>query len=197
MAADAPPRAWGDPVRRTIAALVIAALALPVVALAAMIGEQEWLRSRVAVLNVPVRGVDPRDLLRGHYLTAGFEWNWERLPRAEADGQMPAGALCVIAIDAQRRPRVRFLPDSTTGQATVGDCLLVVPGAMWGRDAFVPRSIDTTNGSIRLFVPETRARELEQLIRERPGALSVDLAVRADGYVSIQALRVDGQLLGR
>src|SRR4029077_8579718 len=109
----------------------IAALALPVVALAAMIGQQEGLGSRVTVLNVPVRGVDPRDLLRGHYLTAGFEWNWERLPQPEADGRMPAGALCVIAIDARRRPRVRFLADSTADQATVGDCLLVVPGGMW------------------------------------------------------------------
>ena len=112
---------------------VIVALALPVVALAAMIGQQEWLRSRVTVLNVPVRGVDPRDLLRGHYLTAGFEWNWERLPQAEADGRMPAGALCVIAIDAKRRPRVRFLPDSTADQATAGDCLLVVPGGTVGK----------------------------------------------------------------
>ena len=150
--------------RRKAAALVIVALALPVVALAAMIGQQEWLRSRVTVLNVPVRGVDPRDLLRGHYLTAGFEWNWERLPQAEADGRMPAGALCVIAIDA-RRPRVRFLSDSTADQATAGDCLLVVPGGMWGRDAFVPGTIDTTNGSIRLFVPETRAGELERPAR--------------------------------
>jgi len=181
--------------RNVVAALVIMALALPVAALAAMIGQQEWLRSRVIVLNVPVRGVDPRDLLRGHYLIAGFQWNWERLPQPEADGRMPAGALCVVAIDAQRRPRVRFVADSTTDQAS--DCLLVVPGGMWGKDAFVPGSIDTTNGSIRLFVPETRASELEQLVRGRPGALSVDLAVRADGYVSIQALRVDGQLLGR
>jgi hypothetical protein len=46
-------------------------------------------------------------------------------------------------------------------------------------------------------VPETCAGELELLIRERPGAPSVGLAVRADGYVSIQALRVDDQVLGR
>ena len=183
--------------RGKVTALVIVALALPLLALAAMIGQQEWLRSRVTVLNVAVRGVDPRDLLRGHYLTAGFEWNWERLPQPEADGRMPAGALCVIAIDTQRRARVRFLPDSTGDQAIAGDCLLVIPGGMWGRDAFVPGTIDTANGSIRLFVPETRAGELERLIRERPGALTVDLAVRADGQVSIQALRIDGQVLGR
>jgi len=183
-------------VRRKIAGLVIAALALPVVALAAMIGQQEWLLSRVTVVNVVVRGVDPRDLLRGHYLTAGLEWNWERLPQPEADGRMPAGALCVIAIDARRQARVRFLANSTSGQATAGDCLLVIPGGMWGRDAFVPGTIETANGSLKLFVPETRAGELERLIRDRPGALTVDLAVRADGHVSIQALRIDGQVLG-
>jgi hypothetical protein len=109
---------------------------------------------------------------------------------------LPVVALAaVIAIDARRQSRVRFLPASD--QATAGDCLLVIPGGMWGRDTFVPGTIDTTSGSIRLFVPETRASELEQLTRERPGALSVDLAVRADGYVSIQALRVDDQVLGR
>ena len=183
--------------RRTATALlVIAALALPVVALAAMVGLQEWLRSHVTVLNVAVRGADPRDLLRGHYLTAGFAWSWERLPRSEADGRMPAGALCVTAIDAERRARVRFVPDSPGGQARTG-CLLAIPGGMWGSDTFVPGSIDTSNGSIRLFVPERRAGELERLVRERPGALTVDLAVRADGYVSIQGLRVDGQVLGR
>ncbi|MGD9882087.1 MAG: hypothetical protein AB7F22_33000 [Reyranella sp.] len=41
------------------------------------------------------------------------------------------------------------------------------------------------------------AGELERLIRERPGVLTVDLAVRADGHAGIQALRIDGQVLGR
>jgi hypothetical protein len=183
--------------RKVMALLVIAALALPVVALAAMVGQQEWLRSRVTVLSVAVRGVDPRDLLRGHYLTATFAWNWESLPQPGADGRMPAGALCVVAIDAARQPRVRFLPDATADQATPGDCQLVIPGRMRGSDGFVPATIGIINGAIRLFVPETRARELERLIRERPGALTVDLAVRADGHVSIEALRVDGRILGR
>ena len=79
----------------------------------------------------------------------------------------------------------------------LGDCLLVIPGGMWGRDAFVPGTLNTTNGSIKLFVSEVRAGELERLVRERPGALTVDLAVRADGHVSIQALRIDGLILGR
>jgi len=180
--------------RKAFALLVIAALALPLVALAAMIGQQEWLRSNATVLTVAVRGVDPRDLLRGHYLTAAFAWDWASPPGTE--GRTVAGALCVIEIDAQQRPRVRFVPDSTVGGTSPGPCRLVIPGGLWGRDAFVPASIPTANGSFRLYVPEARAGELERTIRDRPGALTVDLAVRADGHVSIQALRVDGQLLG-
>jgi hypothetical protein len=183
--------------RRARAAFVTMALALPLLALTAMIGQQEWLRSKVTVLNVAVRGFDPRDLLRGHYLTATFNWNWEGLPQTDADGRLPQGALCVSAIDRDRKPRVRFLPGSAGSQAVDGGCLLVIPGAMWASDAFVPATIDSTSGGFRLFVPETRARELERLIRERPGALTVDLAARGDGHVAIQALRVDGRVLGR
>jgi hypothetical protein len=181
--------------RKAAALLVIAALALPLAALAAMIGQQEWLRSQATVVTVAVRGVDPRDLLRGHYLTAGFAWSWESLPGT--DGRMVAGALCVIEIDAQHQARVRFVPDSTRDQAIAGSCRLVIPGTLWGKDAFVPAAIHSANGSFRLYVPEVRAGELERTIRERPGALTVDLAVRADGHTSIQALRIDGQVLGR
>ena len=180
--------------RRALTALVMVALALPVGALAAMVGQQEWLRTRVTVLNVAVRGFDPRDLLRGHYLTARFDWNWEGLPQPDAEGRLPEGALCVEAIDADRKPRVRFLPAS---QPVDGGCLLLIPGAMWGSDVFVPATIETTSGGFRLFVPETRAAELDRLIRERPGALTVDLAVRGDGGVSILTLRIDGRVLGR
>jgi hypothetical protein len=48
-----------------------------------------------------------------------------------------------------------------------------------------------------LFVPEERAAELDRLLVARPGALTVDLAVRPDGSAAIKALRVDGQVLGR
>lgn len=183
--------------RKAATLLVIAALALPLAALAAMIGQQEWLRSHVTILTVAVRGVDPRDLLRGHYLTAGFEWRWESLPTADDGRRAVEGVLCVTEIDAGQRPRVRFVPDAAQDQANPGGCRLFIPGTLWGKDAFVPATIETANGSFKLFVPEVRAGALERLIRERPGALTVDLAVRADGHVAIQALRVDGQVLGR
>jgi hypothetical protein len=41
-----------------------------------------------------------------------------------------------------------------------------------------------------------RAAELEVLLMERPGALTVDLAVKPDGSAAIKGLRVDGEGLG-
>jgi hypothetical protein len=61
-----------------------------------------------------------------------------------------------------------------------------------GKDTFVPRTIDTINGSIRLFVPETRPTGLEQLIRERPNAIHRRPGSARRRPASIQALRLDG-----
>ncbi len=46
---------------RALTIAVVAALALPVLALAALIGEQELRYAKAQVVNVPVRGIDPRD----------------------------------------------------------------------------------------------------------------------------------------
>ncbi len=79
---------------------------------------------------------------------------------------------------------------------------MIIAGRGWARrdgiaPRFVPANLDAGGGQVRLFVPEDRAADLEQLLIERPGAFTVDLAVRPDGSASIKALRVDGQLLGR
>ena len=174
---------------------VIAALALPVLALAALVGQQELLLARARTLSVPLTGYDPRDLLQGHYLLAQLDWSWEREPSAEEYGGSE-GALCVLT-DAPK-PRVRFLAGWKAGDRTDADCILVIVGR--GRRAparFAPTGLDTGDGLVQFYVPETRASELEQLTRDRPGALTADLAVRADGGAAIKALRVDGKALGR
>ena len=79
---------------------------------------------------------------------------------------------------------------------------MIIAGRGWARrtgsrPASCPQNLDAGGGQIRLFVPEDRAADLEQLLIERPGAFTVDLAVRPDGSAAIKALRVDGQLLGR
>lgn len=179
---------------RLMAAAVLA-LALPIVALAALIGEQELRFINAQQLNVPVRGYDPRDLLRGHYITGQFDWDWDAMPE-----QGGTGGLCILP-GAAARPKVRFIKDWLPDDRPA-DCRVVVAGRLASRagaetPTFVPKTLDSGSPGVRLYVSETRAPELEELIRRHPGALTVDVAVRADGSAAIMALRVDGQIVGR
>jgi hypothetical protein len=174
---------------RLMTAAVVVVLALPIVALAALIGEQEVRFGNAQQVNVPVRGFDPRDPLRGHYITGQFDWDWETPPPNAA-----AGGLCVLPGDAAR-PKVRFLENWQPGDRAP-DCRLVIAGRV-ASSTFVPATLDSGTRSVRLYVSETRAPALEELIRKHPGALTVDLAVRSDGSAAIMALRVDGQIVGR
>jgi hypothetical protein len=186
---------------RTLTAAVIAALALPVLALAALVGEQERQIAGAPVVSVPLRGYDPRDLLRGHYLLAQLEWDWEREPTTpDGSGDLYGGA-CVLADTP--KPRLRFVADWMAGDAIDPACRMMMAGRAWPRSGqmtagFIPANLDDGGrGGVRFYIPETRGTELEQLIRDRPGALTADLAVRGDGNVTIRALRIDGRPIAR
>jgi hypothetical protein len=179
---------------RTFIIAVIAALALPVIALAALVGHQELLLANARILSVPLTGFDPRDLLRGHYIRAQMDWDWERAPSVE-EYQAVDGALCVLA--ETPKPRVRFLAGWKAGDRTDADCKLVIAGNARAPSRFAPTLLDNGDGAIQFYVPESRASDLETLMRERPGSLTADLAVRADGAAAIKAVRVDGEIIGR
>lgn len=181
---------------RILMLAVAASLALPVVALAALIGEQEYRATGADLLQVPVRGVDPRDLLQGHYLVATFDWDWQAKPVASG-----RGGLCVLASSDNARPRVRFVAGWSPGSAPADGCRLMIAGKARapqdGAVAFAPANLDDGYFALHLFVPESRAAELEDVVRKRPDALTVDLAVRADGSAVVRGLRLDGRPLGR
>lgn len=173
---------------------VVVALTLPVLALAALVGQQEWLLANTRTLSVPLTGFDPRDLLRGHYIRAQLDWSWERPPSVE-EYQAVEGALCVLEETA--KPRVRFLAGWKASDRTDAECRLIIAGRARPPSRFAPTALDNGDGAIQFYVPESRANDLETLMRERPGSLTTDLAVRADGGAAIKALRVDGEVLLR
>jgi hypothetical protein len=186
-----------------LALAVAAALLLPVVSLAAMVVQQERMRASPTVLSVPLRGYDPRDLLQGHFFFGQLDWDWQGAPTTdrEASYRPVEGGLCVVSAD-RPKPLVRFLPGWKVGDGLDGDCRLALAGRGWpGLNSvparFVPRGLDNGEGGIKLFVSEARGPELENILRKRPGALTVDLAVRPDGSAAIKALRLDGQPIGR
>lgn len=184
---------------RLLTALVIATLALPVLALGALIGEQELELADARIINVPLRGYDPRDLLRGHYINAQLDWDWDREPLGSSYTPQPGGA-CIVA--EMSKPKVRFLPGWKPGDPADADCRLMIAGQGLSKQAnqparFTPSNLNPAFGGIQLFVPADRADELDRLVRQRPGALTVDLAVRADGSAALRTLRVDGKPVGR
>lgn len=162
---------------RVLTLAVVAALILPVAALATLIGQQERRFANVEILNVAVRGIDPRDMLKGHYLIADLDLTWTRPPEHRGEG-----GLCV-APGPSINPSVRFVDGWRPGDRIDADCRLMIAGEGRPKDAiasarFIPDSLGGDNGGIRLFVPEERAAELERLIRGRHGAVTVDLGIR-------------------
>lgn len=185
---------------RRFAVILAMALALPVAALAGLIAEQEWLR-RGAEINVPLRGVDPRDLLRGRYLVGDFDWRWAEAPPPGRNAG-PA-RICLVPDPGAPEPRrfeVRLLADAA-GDRPQG-CAMVLagwftPGGTVRGAGFIPDGVGGEDrGRIRLYVPETEAARLERILIDRPGAVSVDLAVRPDGTAAIRGLRLDGRPVG-
>jgi hypothetical protein len=175
---------------------VAATLALPVLALAALIGMQEYRVAGAQLLTVPVRGVDPRDLLQGHYLVATFDWDWQPEPAASG-----TGGLCVLSDNSVAKPQVHFIDGWKPGSGPVEGCRLVIFGKVRGKQdgapAFAPTGLDDGYFAVHLFVPETRAVDLQETVRQRPDALTVDLAVRPDGSATVRRLRLDGQPIGK
>ena len=184
---------------RLLTVLVVATLALPVLALGALVGEQELKLASARIINVPLRGYDPRDLLRGHYINAQLDWDWDREPTGSPYTPQSGGA-CIVA--ETPKPRVRFLPGWKPGDPADADCRSMIVGQGLSKQAgqparFTPSNLSPAFGGVQVFVPEDRAKELDRLVRERPGALTVDLAVRADGSAAIRTLRLDGKPIGR
>jgi len=184
--------------KRMMTALVIAALTLPVVALGAMVGKAERDLADAGVMRVALRGYDPRDMLRGHYLNYRFDWNLE----PSFIGRTTR--ICVLSAPPDAPARVRVL--ATSGDwASTDDCLFVLNG--WGtveaearrlepgergpagRLQFTPSGVE----SGRLYVPERHAEQLERLLREGRVQLTIDLAVTKAGRASVKAWHIDGK----
>jgi len=184
--------------KRIMTALVIAALALPVAVLGAMVGDAEYGIANARVMRVAIRGYDPRDMLRGHYLNYRFDWN------ADIAFIGRTTRLCVTDAPADAPARVRPLAESGDQASTAG-CAFVVEGrgevlaearraepgerGPAGRLQFRPAGVE----SGRLYVPEQHAGELERLLLAGTVQLTIDLAVTRAGRASVKAWHIDGK----
>lgn len=151
-----------------IAPRVLLALAFPIVALAGLAGVKQARLSLGARYVLPIQGYDPRDLLSGHYLTFRVDYGIQGLCQQRETAE---NWVCL-------EPR-RDLGSDPSGEA----CEARIRGRCqgWRFEA----------GIERFYVPESEARRLESLIRDRRA--SIEVRVARDGRAVIQDLLIDGR----
>lgn len=167
--------------------LLAVTLLLPIIALAAMALQAERATSDATMFRVPIRGVDPRDILRGHYLNFDYDWDWRDPPAMPSRNSITAATLCLTAPrEPAKGPQASFQSDG---------CLAMIDGDFrtFGRPVFRPRRGDS-HALPRLYVPEDYALRIEEIARRNDVPLTVDIAVTADRRVRILGWHIDGKL---
>jgi uncharacterized membrane-anchored protein len=148
----------------------LAGVALCGLGLAGLVGRAELVHQTRPRWRFRVQGYDPRDILRGHYLDLRYDFN-----RAGRDtcSDEPDCCLCLTQIHPEGiDPEVR---------AVACDEAKLCDGWVLAGDMQPP---------IRYFIPEQRATELEQALRDSDAALEV--VVDSAGHPSLTELYLDG-----
>ena len=150
----------------------LAALVLPLVGLAGLwVWTDSWTREGTD-WEVPVEGYDPRDLLRGHYIQFQYDWPGEEvaeenrwwLPAFCIEGEAPTIERIVVREDVERCAHFAK-PD---------------PASIYGGQGL-------RRG--RLYVPQARARILEEKLADPELRGIVTVRQRTDGRILPQGIR--------
>jgi uncharacterized membrane-anchored protein len=181
---------------RNRARLVIAAACMVVLQIG-LIGYMTLTRAAIlrdgAEVLLQTRAVDPRDFLRGDYVTLNYDIS--TVPRALVAGPKPSpGDAVTLAV------RLKKQEDGTYGVvgATFGDPGPVADGEVVIRtlpfrytDYQYATDFRVSYGIERYYVPEGEGKALEDLRNE--GKLQVAVRVSKDGKPQIRALYNDGK----
>ena len=152
------------------------ALVLPMLLLVFMVGRSEWQLAHSDTWFFSIRGYDPRDLLRGHYMRFQLVVTPdETLEPCDIDDP----ACCYCLDDRGRFEAHVTLATCETASLTCDDYVQTQP----------LHSLD------RFYIPETGRRELETRLRDAAAAGHAHLAVAVDraGQPMIEGLWVDGE----
>lgn len=146
---------------------LLIALLIPILSLFALTVYKNILLSVGQEIVLPISGYDPRDLLSGHYLVYRIDYN--------------VGAVCAARVEERKayiclEPKGFFYeqPDS---------CKKLIRGFC--------RSGRFEAGVEKFFVPDSRAQDIENMVRSK--SASIVLSVTADGQAQVKDLLIDGK----
>jgi uncharacterized membrane-anchored protein len=156
------------------------AVALPVIAIVLGIVRAEWTLRHGRDFVFEIGGYDPRDLLRGHYLLFSLRVDPLAVREPCEDDAPEVCCLCLTRGDDNRVTSAERASCATAR----ADC----DGALQISDAI---------RSVRYYVPEAHATELERRLREatqREAAFAV-VSIDADGNGRVRELQIDGETI--
>ena len=149
--------------------LLAAALLLPLAGLAVGIATRQAALSDASQWAIPIAGYDPRDPLRGRYIAFTYAW------QAEGSAGDCPDARCSLCLSRRSGAVVATIaPPGARCPARVdlaASAIQVRPS--FGREPAPPAFAS------RIFVSESSAPALEQMLRERP--MQVITSLTADG----------------
>lgn len=154
----------------------LAAAVLPLLGLGALWATSERTYNTGTEWLVPVRGYDPRDLLRGHYVE--FEYDWPGL-EDPALGFAGPERLCLEGTPPLRY-RVRVVAGAED-RAVCAHPLRAPDGGIYGANGLVRG---------RLYLGQDRATALQEEMRDRDRRAMVSIRQREDGSFSVVGLRL-------
>lgn len=152
------------------------ALVLPLLLLAVMVVRAEWQLAHSDTWHFAIRGYDPRDLLRGHYM----QFRLDVSPSETIDSCSVGAADCCYCLS----------PGSGL-EAEVALATCETAADVCG--AFV--RTEPLHDLRRFYIPEEGRGDMERVLREAAGADRAHLAVAVSstGEPMIEALLIDGQ----
>lgn len=169
-------------------ALLVAALLLPLAALAA-----DWAMTHRQAQQgedwlIPVEGYDPRDLLRGHYIR--FRYAWPMVTEGDKSSPPPTpDALCVTGV----APHIRSVRPASQlwGQALpsdAGDCAIILRATASARQE--ARGLE----SGILYASQEQATALSRKLADARLQAMVRVRVRPDGVLRPIAMEFRARL---
>jgi hypothetical protein len=154
--------------------------------LTALIGRAEFVHQTRPRWRFAVQGYDPRDILRGRYLNLQYDFNragpdtcaeWDAYgdpPQPEA--WPPYNPQCCLCL-------TRTNPEGINPQVRAVSCEEAPRCDGWMRT-------EDVHPPVQFFIPEERAYELEQALRDHDAALEV--VIDPNGHPSLTELYLDG-----
>jgi hypothetical protein len=164
------------PVRKTLCGGF--ALAIPFAAILVMIGINA-LNLSTAEYRIKIRGYDPRDILRGHYLIFQYDWPFEQGLEA-ASKQPKLGCVCLNGDPVSPSASISQCSDGDVKKSC--DALVKV-----GRGGLQP-SMELR----RFYIPELEAKRIEKLLISGAKTFEVGIVPRGKGHAQLKELYIDG-----